>query len=221
MELKNAISVCLISLFSASLVVLLARSLDLQAASKIEPQLASIVEELRAIRGQGGLALDPSAAAAPATTRDSTMVYYFHSSFRCQTCRDIENQAHAVVQSDFANELAAGAVQWQALNYEQPEGRELAEQFDISMPVVVLARYKDGQIARWKSLDRVWGLVGDKPAYAAFVREEIQQMLGAGATDPAAQTAAPGAEESSESQTPLDIPVPENVDLPIPEFPEG
>jgi hypothetical protein len=46
-------------------------------------------------------------------------------------------------------------------------------------------------------------------------------MLGAGATDPAAQTAAPGAEESSESQTPLDIPVPENVDLPIPEFPEG
>ena len=47
MELKNAVAVCLISLFSATLVVLIARSLDSQAASQLEPQLASIVEELR------------------------------------------------------------------------------------------------------------------------------------------------------------------------------
>ena len=220
MELKNAISVCLISLFSASLVVLIARTLDLQAGSKIEPQLASIVEELRAIRGQGGLALDPSAAAAPAAMQDSTMVYYFHSSFRCQTCRDIEDQAHAVVLSDFADELAAGTVQWQALNYEQPAGHELAKQFDISMPVVVLARFEDGKIARWKSLDQVWGLVGDKPAYAAFVREEINQMLGVAATAAAPERdtqptlAVPQPEASQAS---LAIPIPGSDELPIPE----
>ena len=48
MDLKNAVAVCLISLFSATLVVLIARALDSQAASRLEPQLASIVEELRA-----------------------------------------------------------------------------------------------------------------------------------------------------------------------------
>jgi hypothetical protein len=217
MELKNAVAVCLISLFSASLVVLIARSLDLHAASRLEPQLASIVEELRAIRGQGGLPAQAAGSAAAVPTQDSTMVYYFHSSFRCKTCRDIEDQAHAVVLSDFADELAAGTIQWQALNYEQPAGAGLAKQFDISMPVVVLARVEDGKIARWKSLDRVWGLVGDKPAYAAFVREEINQMLGAAAPEPVSNNAAPEVEESSASQAPPDIPVPDDVELPIPE----
>ena len=62
MELKNAVAVCLISLFSATLVVLIARSLDSQAASRLEPQLASIVEELQAMRKQGGIAASPGTA---------------------------------------------------------------------------------------------------------------------------------------------------------------
>ena len=62
MELKNAVAVCLISLFSATLVVLIARALDSQAASRLEPQLASIVEELQAIRKQGGIAASPGTA---------------------------------------------------------------------------------------------------------------------------------------------------------------
>ena len=55
-EYKNAVTVCLISLFSATLVVLIARSLDSHAASQLEPQLARIAEELQTIREQGGIA---------------------------------------------------------------------------------------------------------------------------------------------------------------------
>lgn len=50
MELKNAVAVCLISFFSATLVVLIARSLDNQAASRLEPRLTQIAEELHALR---------------------------------------------------------------------------------------------------------------------------------------------------------------------------
>ena len=56
MDLKNATAVCLISFVSAALVVLVARALDLQAASKVEPQLAKIAAELQALRSQGGIA---------------------------------------------------------------------------------------------------------------------------------------------------------------------
>ena len=55
MELKNAVTICLISLFSATLVLLIARALDLQAAARLEPQLARIVEELEALQQQGGI----------------------------------------------------------------------------------------------------------------------------------------------------------------------
>ena len=42
MELKNAAAVCLLAFLAATLVVLIARALDLQAASRLEPQLAEI-----------------------------------------------------------------------------------------------------------------------------------------------------------------------------------
>ena len=66
---------------------------------------------------------------------------------------------------------------WKTLNYEEPAASELATKFEIQMPVVVLARMKEGQIEDWNRLDQVWGLVGDKPAFAEYIRTEIHQML--------------------------------------------
>jgi hypothetical protein len=219
MELKNAAAVCLVSLFSATLVVLIARTLDSQAASKLEPQLASIIEELRALRKQGGFAASPGDAAAHAeTAADGLVVYYFHSNTRCPTCQSIESQAKDTVDTDFAAQLRSGAVSWKILNYEQPANAELTKKFEIQMPVVVLAKMQAGQVADWKRLDEVWALVGDKPAFAQYVREQITQMLGAEKGHAAAEseTAAPAIpvpEDASSqgipSKEPLAIPVPE------------
>ena len=116
MDLKNVAAVCLISLFSATLVLLMARVLDLQAAASLEPQLSRIVEELEGLRKQGGIA-----AAAPAgqtgtgqaeNASDGLIVYYLHSKTRCPTRRSIESQADEVVHADFASELQSGAVAW-------------------------------------------------------------------------------------------------------------
>ena len=53
--------------------------------------------------------------------------------------------------------------------------KPLAEKFEIQMPVVVLARMKDGQIEDWKRLDEVWALVGDKPAFTNMCEGEIER----------------------------------------------
>ena len=124
MDLKNAVAVCLISLFSATLVVLIARALDSQAASRLEPQLASIVEELQAIRKQGGIATAPAADSKSETASNGLVVYYFHSNTRCPTCQSIEAQAKETVQTDFASQLTRGEMTWKILNYEQPAKAE-------------------------------------------------------------------------------------------------
>ena len=208
MELKNAVAVCLISLFSATLVVLIARSLDLGAASRIEPQLAKIVEELQAIRKSGGIVAGPGGQAAADEVQDGLVVYYFHSNTRCPTCRAIESQSHEVVQSDFGSQLDRGEVVWKILNYEEPSGAPLAERFEIQMPVVVLVQMKGGEIADWKRLDRVWALVGDKPAFAKFVREEIGQMLEPPAAEPALAPSGDAPEIPVPSSPSPDIPLP-------------
>jgi hypothetical protein len=220
MELKSAVAVCLISLFSATLVVLIARSLDSQAAARLEPQLVRIVEELKAIRSSGGMASSPGAAAADdPSPRDGLVVYYFHSNTRCPTCQAIESQSHETVQADFASQLASGEMAWKVLNYEEPAASELATRFEIQMPVVVLARMKAGRIEDWKRLDQVWGLVGDEPAFAEFIRSEIRGMLEPSPAEPASADPAdapaiplPAAGEMDDLPLPADPPA-----IPIPQ----
>ena len=193
MELKNAVAVCLISLFSATLVVLIARSLDSQAAAQLEPQLTSIVEELRALRAQGGIAAAPGTPTKAETVSDGLVVYYFHSNVRCPTCRSIESQAQETVQTHFASQLSNGEVVWKIVNYEQASAKPLADKFQLQMPVVVLAKMKNGKIEDWKRLDEVWAMVGDNPAFTKYVRAEIERMLSPGKKSeaPIAQTPGP------------------------------
>lgn len=220
MELKNAATVCLISLFSAALVVLIARSLDLQAASRLEPQLARIVEELEALRKQGGIPSATSAGRPDSPVSAGLLVYYLHGNTRCPTCRSIESQAQAVVQSDFAAELKSGAVTWKVVNYESPSAADLAKKFEIQNPVVVLARMKGGEIAQWKRLDRVWALVGDKPRYASYLRDEIRQMVSAAEPQPTSTPSGskseakeakglPAKAAAASESPPADLPIPQ------------
>jgi hypothetical protein len=215
-DLKNALAVCLISLFSATLVVLIARALDSQAAARLEPQLASIVEELRAIRQQGGMAAAPGAAASAAmatkgdSLADGLVVYYFHSNTRCPTCQAIESQSHDTVRTSFAAPLARGEMVWKILNYEQRAASDLAKKFEIQMPVVVLARMKGGAIQEWKRLDEVWALVDDKAAFATYLQNEINKMLGRGAGQPSPSAGKPQAAPAA------NLPLPPTTGLPLP-----
>jgi len=191
MELKNAIAVCLISLFSATLVVLIARSLDSQAAAQLEPQLTNIAEELRALRGQGGIVAAPGAPTKAETVGDGLVVYYFHGNVRCPTCRSIESQAQETVQTHFASQLSNGEVIWKIVNYEQASAKPLADKFQVQGPVVVLAKMKNGETVDWKRLDEVWALVGDRPAFIQYVRKEIERMLAADKSSEAATADSP------------------------------
>ena len=177
MELKNAAAVCLISMFSATLVLLIARSLDNQAAARLEPQLASIAEELQAIRTQGGIMTAAGSATAGNAVDDGLIVYYFHGNVRCPTCEAIESQTHDVVENDFADEFGGGEIVWKVLNYEEPASADLSSEFGIHMANVVLAKMEGGQMKTWKRLDQVWALVGDKPAFAEFIKSEIRPLL--------------------------------------------
>ena len=217
MELKNAVTICLISLFSATLVLLIARALDLQAAARLEPQLIRIAEELEGLRKQGGIATAASAGRPDVPVSDGLIVYYLHSKTRCPTCRAIESQAHDVVQSDFAPELKSGAVMWKVLNYEEPSAAGLAKKFEIQMPVVVLAKMKGGEIDQWKRLDRVWALVGDNPGYAAYLRDEIRQMIRATEPPPTSLSPDDKPEAKDPASEPANKPVPPPSDLPIPQ----
>jgi len=206
MELKNAAAVCLISFFSATLVLLIARALDLQMASELKPELTRIADELEALRGRSGL------------PEDQLIVYCFHGNTRCPTCNAIESQAEETVKNDFAAELESGDIEWKVLNYEEPDGSDLAEKFDVQIASVVLARRHRGQIVDWKPLGKVWALVADKPAFADYLRGEIRQMLAADSVKPSTPPAAAPPEAAAPESPPPD---PDLPDIPVPSSDPG
>lgn len=208
MELKNAVTVCLISLFAATVVVLIARALDSQAAMQLQPQLQQIADELQSIRKGGGIAA-MSGGGENGAVNDGVVVYYAHGNTRCPTCKKIESQAHETVASKFAEELKEGAVSWAIVNYETAAGKRFVDDYGVQMPTVVLVRMKDGQAADWKRLDKVWGVVNDKAAFTEYVQTEIIAMRGDG------KTAVP---QLAVPQSQLDVPAPDlpAADLPLP-----
>lgn len=108
---------------------------------------------------------------------DGLIVYYFHSNIRCATCQKIESNAEQAIASRFADELASGDISWRVVNYESPENAHFALEYEIAAPTVVLVRREAGQNSQWRSLSRVWELVGDKSAFADYVEQEAEILL--------------------------------------------
>ncbi|TWU66814.1 nitrophenyl compound nitroreductase subunit ArsF family protein [Crateriforma conspicua] len=181
MDLKNALGVCVISFFAATLVMLIARSLDNQAAGRIEQQLTRIADQLESLQlADADGARLPVAATQSSNalvTTDALVVHYFFSNTRCVTCRAIEEQTRKVLKHNFATQLDDGDVVWKTLNYEDPDNAEWADRFEIMMPVVVLAKYQNGEIVDWKRLDEVWGRVGDTDGFEQLIVNRVERML--------------------------------------------
>jgi len=211
MELKTAVGVCLISLFSATLVMLIARSLDSQAASRLEPQLTQIAAELEAIRRQGGIGPASGVRIDGRVGDDALMVYYFHG-VRCPTCRAAESNAHATLLAEYASQLENGEVIWRVLDYmKDPTAKAMAKQFDVTTATIVLVKMKGGEIDVWNRLDRVLAMAEDKPALSAYLEDEINEML----------KTADGEPEATQPTDGPAIPLPggEADDLPLPTGP--
>lgn len=134
--------------------------------------------ERRSARTGTQTALAPLAAAgASAVTEhaDRVVVYYAHTTFRCITCNSIEEMAHGVLTSQFADELASGAAQWQSVNFQDDEA--FAKRYEIvSSCVVVVGMKGDGEIG-FRRLDEVWTLVKDPPAFEKYIADAVREFL--------------------------------------------
>jgi hypothetical protein len=121
-----------------------------------------------------------AARTADLTAGSKVVVYYFYGKKRCDTCRTIEAYAREAVRTRFARMIESGGVEWRPLNVELAENEHFVEDFELVSRAVVVAEIKGGRRARWKNLDRIWDLVGDKPAFLDYIRDELREYAGGG-----------------------------------------
>jgi len=105
------------------------------------------------------------------------IAYYFHGTFRCSTCRNIEEYSHEAIQKYFAEELGNGRLEFRHINVEEPDNKHFIQHYQLFTRSLVLSLETDGKEIKWKNLADVWKLVRDKERFFQYVKDEVEQFL--------------------------------------------
>lgn len=120
----------------------------------------------------------PAPAGAPnETSRSKVVVYYLHTTARCPSCLKIEAYTAAEVTGPLAGPLAAGKLEWQVLNVEEPQNEHFVDDYKLFTKSVVVSEVVNGKEIRWKRLDKVWDYLGDQQAFMKYVDDEVRAYL--------------------------------------------
>jgi hypothetical protein len=114
----------------------------------------------------------PPSSAQPPRGAAQTVVYYFHGTSRCHTCRTIEAYADESVRAAFAPELSNEAIQWKPTNIDESANEHFIKDYQLYTRSLVVVDGSNPK--RFKNLDKIWQLVGDKPAFLKYVQDEVR-----------------------------------------------
>jgi len=106
---------------------------------------------------------------------DRVIVYYFHTTFRCPTCNAIERHAKELVEQDYADQLARGVLEWQAINFQERD--DLARRYELAAGAVVVAKIQAGKEVAYQRLDDVWTLYDKPEQFKRYVEDVVNTYL--------------------------------------------
>jgi len=143
--------------------------------------------KMHLIVGLVGIAAWAGSAAA-ATGADRIVVYYFHRTLRCQTCLAIEELATFAITQNLFAEIERGELAWRPVNVDKEADAHFVDDFELDTQALVVASYQDGEVTRWRNLEKVWDLHPTPDAFDAYVLANVREFLkdaGATSTQPA------------------------------------
>lgn len=106
-----------------------------------------------------------------------TIAYYFYNTIRCKSCLAIESMSHAVIETDFADDVAGGKLVWQMKNLDEDENAHFIDDYKLYTKSLVLVEYQNGEQTRWKNCTRVWELLNDETKFKQYVHDEVAAFL--------------------------------------------
>jgi hypothetical protein len=117
----------------------------------------------------------PTPIAVSPGTAAKEVVYYFYTNYRCNTCRMLEAYTKEAIEKAFAEEIKRGTVAFSAVNVEVKGNEHFVQDYQLKTKSVVLVQ--PGNKDRWKNLEKIWQLVGDKEKYLRYIEDEARQFL--------------------------------------------
>jgi hypothetical protein len=105
------------------------------------------------------------------------IAYYFHGNVRCATCRKIEAYTKEAIDSAFAKELKSGLLEFHATNIDSSKNEHFIDDYELYTKSVIVADFVNGKQVRWKNLEKIWTLTGNKAEFAKYIQIEVKAFL--------------------------------------------
>ena len=104
------------------------------------------------------------------------IVYYFHGTYRCPSCLQIEDWSFDAIRERFAPALEQGTIIWTTINIDKPENRHLVEAYQVSTQALIIVRMSGKKEKRYKNLGKVWEYLSDQQTFYDYVTHEINKF---------------------------------------------
>jgi len=116
-------------------------------------------------------------AVASDDQQEKIIAYYFHGSFRCVTCTNMEKYSREAIEMNFKNDLVSGRLGFKAVNVEEGGNEHFVEDYKLYTKSLILSLIKDGKEVKSKNLDKIWQLVRNKQKFIDYVTGEINAFM--------------------------------------------
>lgn len=116
-------------------------------------------------------------AADPPAEKNRIVVYYFHTTHRCASCKKIEAYTEEAVKDAFAEEIKQGRLVWRMVNTDEKPNKHYVKDYQLYTKSVIVSEEISGKQERWKNLPKIWELLGDRPGFHLYIQEETGAYL--------------------------------------------
>ncbi len=121
--------------------------------------------------------ISASTALAADNNTGKVIAYYFHGTFRCYTCTNMEKFSREAIESNFKDDLALGRLEFKEVNVEKRGNEHFVSDYKLYTKSLILSLAKDGKEVKSKNLDKIWQLAGNKKKFMDYVTGEIKEFM--------------------------------------------
>ncbi|MBN2190584.1 MAG: hypothetical protein JW728_05155 [Candidatus Aureabacteria bacterium] len=118
-----------------------------------------------------------SFAFAQARPQAKVIAYYFHGSYRCPTCNNMEKYSREAIETNFKDALSSGKLEFSPVNVEERGNEHFAEDYKLYTKALILSSVMDGREIRYKNLDKIWQLARNKQKFIDYVTDEVNEFM--------------------------------------------
>lgn len=124
-----------------------------------------------------GINVNSSGFAAEETPSSKITVYYFHGSFRCITCINMEKYSKEAIETNLKGAISSGNLEFRTVNVEEKGNEHFVNDYQLYTKSLILSFVKDGKEIKSKNLDKIWQLARNKDKFIEYVTTEVNEFM--------------------------------------------